>query len=498
VAGDDAGAVFSFDTQKDEIIEIVLGVSYISAENARLNVEAEMPVFAFDETRNTAKAAWNKALSRILVEGGTEEEKMKFYTAMYHTLIHPNIYNDANGEYQLPGLSAKGKISNYQRYTLFSLWDTYRTVHPFYALVFPRQASDMVKSMLDIADESGFLPRWIYGAQETGAMVGDPALPVIADTWLRGVRDFDIQRAYKAMKHNALTIGKENHVRAGMDAMLKYGYIPEDENINGVWGSVSTALEFCIADYNLALIAKTLGYENDYLLFYERAMLYRNSFDPNAGFMHPRNADGNWFTPFSTDSYTHEQGFTEGNTWNYTFMVPHDIPGLIKLMGGKRRFVAKLEECFEKGYFDVTNEPDIAYPYLFNYIKGEEWRTQKHVREIVNNNFGIGDDGLPGNDDCGTMSTWLMFSMMGFYPTCPGDMTYQLAAPVFDKITIHLDTDYYTGKTFVIETENARKENCYIKSMLLNGKPHKQFNIRHEDITKGGRLHFSADDRNRK
>jgi predicted alpha-1,2-mannosidase len=494
VAGNDVGAVFTFDTGKDEAIYVKLGVSYVSAENARGNADTEMPGFDFDATHKTARQTWNRELSKIIVEGGTQDDRVKFYTALYHLLIHPNLYNDANGEYQKFGSVEKGKIRDYNRYTLFSLWDTYRNVHPFYALVYPREASDMVKSLLDISDENGFLPRWDMAGLETTAMVGDPALPVIVDTWFRGMRDFDINRAYEAMRHNAVTPEKDNYMRPGMEGWLKYGYIPEDVSkmgLRGVWGSVSTALEYCIADWNLAQLAKYLKKEDDYRLFYNRAMLYKNNYDPSTGFMRPKFMDGQWMTPFHTEDRHHEEGFTEGNTWNYTFMVPYDIPGLMKLMGGPKKFISKLEACFEKGFFDITNEPDLAYPYLFNYVKGEEWRTQKHVRHIVNENFRNSVNGLPGNDDCGTMSAWLMYSMMGFYPACPGDMNYQLAAPVFSKITVTLDPAWYPGGTFVIEAENTGKENSYVRKMELNGKKHASYTIHHQDMVKGGTLKFT-------
>jgi predicted alpha-1,2-mannosidase len=219
-------------------------------------------------------------------------------------------------------------------------------------------------------------------------------------------------------------------------------------------------------------------------------MLYKNSFDTSIGFMRPRYMDGHWMTPFNPENRHHEDGFTEGNTWNYTFMVPHDIPGLMKLMGGPRRFIARLEECFEKEYFDITNEPDLAYPYLFNYVRGEEWRTQRQVRRIVNENCGNSTDGLPGNDDCGTMSAWLLYAMMGFYPACPGDMNYQLAGPVFDRVTIHLDPAFYPGKQFVIEAENAGKDNCYIRRMELNGKPYRSCTLPHQQVVNGGTLKY--------
>ena len=491
--GNDVGAFFSFDTKKDEVIYVKLGASYVSAENARMNAIAEIPDFDFEKTHTAAQQAWNRELSKIIVEGGTEDDKVKFYTAMYHSLLHPNIFNDVNGDFQKLESNEKGKAQNYNRYTLFSLWDTYRTVHPFLSLVYPKQQSDMVKTLIAMSEENGFLPRWVLAGIETNVMVGDPALPVIVDTWFRGIRDFDINKAYQAMRHNAVTPEKDNYMRPGMEAWLKYGYIPEDVSKMGlrrVWGSVSTGLEYCIADWNLAQLAKSLGKEDDYELFYKRAMSYKNYYDPTVGLMRPRFMDGQWMTPFNVDTKRYQPGFTEGNTWNYTFMIPHDIPGLIKLMGTKN-FVSKLNTCFEKEYFDMENEPNISYPYLYNYVKGQEWRTQKQVRDIIDTNFKNNVKGIPGNDDCGTMSAWLLFSMMGFYPTCPGDMNYQLAAPVFDKITIQLDPAYYQGGTFVIEAENAGKDNFYIRKIELNGKKHSSYNINHQDIVRGGKLKFT-------
>jgi predicted alpha-1,2-mannosidase len=365
----------------------------------------------------------------------------------------------------------------------------------------------MVKSMLGMYQEGGWLPKWELAGMETGCMVGDPAIPVIVDSYLRGVKDFDVNLAWDAIKHNASTPGKENPARPGLDDWLKYGYIPDDapytlkvftsadisnEYENGrrlgiVWGSVSTAMEYCIADWNLAQMAGVLGKTDDYNDFLNRSFNYRNNFDMETGFVRPRQQNGTWLSPFDPTSKS-LNGFTEGSAWTYTFMVPHDIPGLIKLMGGTKKFTEKLNTCFEKNYFDITNEPDLAYPYLFNYVKGEEWRAQKKVNEVRNKDFKNSPAGLPGNDDCGTMSAWLVYSMMGFYPDCPGNMDYQLTSPVFSKVTIALDPTYYPGKTFVIETKNAKPENIYIRSMELNGKSQHKFTINHQDITRGGKL----------
>jgi predicted alpha-1,2-mannosidase len=507
IAGNDIGAYFSFDTEENESIYVKVGVSYVSIKNARANLDAEQPGFDFANTAKAAEFTWNNELSKIQVEGGTRDDKVKFYTALYHTLIHPGLANDVNGEYKIMGSNSIGKSNEHNRYTIFSLWDTYRNVHPFLSLVYPKQQSDMVKSMLSMYQESGWLPKWELAGMETNCMVGDPAIPVIVDSYLRGVKDFDIDLAWEAMTHNASTCGKDNLARPGIDDWLKYGYIPDDapytlklfttndfwneyENVRQlsiVWGSVSTGMEYCIADWNLAQMAKTLGKDEDYKLYFDRSLNYRNSFDSETGFVRPRLKDGSWLSPFDPAS-KRLNGFVEGSSWNYTFMVPHDMKGLIQLMGGSERFMEKLNLCFEKENFDITNEPDLAYPYLFNYVKSEEWRTQEKVREIVNRNFNASPDGLPGNDDCGTMSTWLMYSMMGFYPDCPGDMDYQITSPVFSKVTIALDPAYYQGKTFIIETKNAKPENHFIRSMELNGKPLNKFTLNHNDIINGKKL----------
>ena len=510
IAGDGIGAFFSFDTQENEKIYVKTGVSYVSIENARKNLEAEQSQFDFEGTRHAAEKSWEQALSKIQVEGGTGDDKVKFYTAIYHSLLHPNVFNDVNGEYRFFESDKIGITKGVDRYTVFSLWDTYRNLHPFLSLVYPDKQSAMVKSLLGMAKEGGWLPRWEYAGIDAGVMTGDPSLAVIADTWFRGIRDFDLIQAYEAMKHNATAPGKDNYMRPGMDHWLSYGYIPEDapnvlhpfgessgfendyENMRDkrvVWGPVSTGLEYCIADWNLAQLAKYLGKEDDYRQFYNRSMLYKNSFDTSVGFMRPKSLDKKWVEPFDPSNQKNN-GFTEGSSWNYTFMVPHDIPGVINLMGGRQRFIDKLDVCFKNQYFDITNEPNLAYPYLYNYVAGNEWKTQQQVRDIVGKSFKNSPDGLPGNDDCGTMSAWLIFSMMGFYPDCPGNMDFQVTSPVFSKITIMLDPAYYQGKTFIISAGNTERNNYFIHSMKLNDRQHKKFRITHSDIVKGGKLDF--------
>lgn len=501
-SGDNVGAFFSYQMEEGEQLCVKIGISYVSIENAQINLEQEQTGFRFDEVRQAAYDDWNDKLARIQVEGGNERYKQMFYTGLYHVLIHPNILNDVNGDYPAYITREKKNVKGRNRYTIFSLWDTYRNVHPLLSLVYPEYQSEMVKSLLDMYNEAGRLPKWELCGMETNVMVGDPAVIVIADTYLRGIRDFDVNLAYKAMMANAMaSIGDMyNEVRPGYDEYMKKGYIaelPEGENREGpwLWGSVSTGLEYCMSDFSIAQMALALNKKNDYQTFYRYSKFYRNYYDPSIGFMRPRLVNGNWFEPFNKDpegdEWWSQTGFVEGCTWHYSLFVPFDIPGLIELNGGEQAFISKLKDCFENGYFNMENEPDIAYPYLFNYVKGEEEHTQYWVRKCLNTYFGNDHNGITGNDDCGTMSAWLVYSMMGFYPDCPAKDTYQLTNPLFDKVTIKLHPAYYKGRIFVI---NAGKNACdkqFIKEMRMNGKVHKSYVITHQQIIDGGNLMFT-------
>lgn len=490
LSGDDVGAWFSFDTQADETILVKVGISYVSIQNARENLETEMPDFDFEKTHQRAREKWQQTLSKIEVEGGTDTQKTIFYTSLYHINIHPNVLNDVNGQYpEMEGFGI-GQVKDRNRYTVFSLWDTYRNVHPFLSLVYPGQQLDMVRSMIDMYRESGWLPKWELNSRETHVMEGDPSIPVIVDTYLRGLQDFDMETAYKGMVHSATTEGKSNKLRPDIDHYLAEGYVPLEEEFDN---SVSHALEYYIADWNLAQIAKKLGKEADYQRFLSQSLRYREYFDKEFNMIRPKLADGKFLRPFDPkqgENFEPSPGFHEGTAWQYTFYVPHDINGLMQLMGGEKVFVSTLQKVFDENLFDMANEPDINYPYLFNYVKGEEWRTQKEVNRLVNTYFKTTPGGIPGNDDCGTLSTWVVFSMMGFYPVCPGDMNFALSSPIFDQITIHLDEQYYPGKTLVIKTIRDNTQDQYIKKMKRNGKPWKDYFISHQELVKGGELVF--------
>ncbi len=489
MSGDDVGVWFTYDTEENEAIEVKMGVSFVSIENARLNMETEQPGFDFDKVAAAARTAWNNDLSRIRVEGGTADEKTVFYTGLYHVLIHPSILQDVNGEY--PAMeSLKTMKTSGNRYTVFSLWDTYRNVHQLLSLVYPERQIEMVHTMIDMYKESGWLPKWELFGRETLTMEGDPSIPVIVDTWFRGLRDFDVETAYEAMKKGATTPGEFNLMRPDANDYFTKGYVPLREQFDN---SVSHALEYYIADWNLAQFAAMLGKKEDAKLFYDRSMGYKHYYDKEFGTLRPILPDGTFYSPFDPLqglNFEPSPGFHEGNAWNYTFYVPHDVYGLAKLMGGKKKFVDKLQMVFDKGYFDMANEPDIAYPYLFSYFKGEEWRTQKLVHELLKKYFHNAPNGLPGNDDTGTMSAWAVFSMMGFYPACPGSMDYTLTSPSFDKITIQLDTRYYPKSELTITTDKNPEEDIYIKSIEVGEKKYNSYFISHQKLVDAGEIRF--------
>lgn len=487
VVGDSIGAYMRYHFDKSTQVEMKIGVSYVSIHNARENLERETANKTFKEILVNTQNEWNQYLSRIEVEGDNEEDKVKFYTALYHTLIHPNTLNDFNGDY--PKMKTRETLKTKgTRYTVFSLWDTYRNLHQLMSLVYPKQQSNMVKSMLRIYDESGWLPKWELNATETTTMVGDPAGIIIADTYLKGIRDFDVEKAYEAMLKSADQL-ENNPLRPGLKDYLEKGYLSTKTTNSG---SVSTTQEYNIADFAIAQLAKALGKKEDYKRFRQRAVSYRKLFDKEFNLLRPKNGDGSWLTPYNPESganFEKNLGFIEGNAWQYTFMVPHDIKGLMKLMGGPKPFVKRLQDVFDKNQFDMANEPDIAYPYLFNYAKGEEHRTQKMVSELLNEHFKNSPEGIPGNDDTGTMSAWAVFSMMGIYPVNPAEPMYAITKPSFKKVTIHLDNDYYNGKTLELISNTSVGKNSIAK-ILIDGKTHGSFFISHDKLINAGKFEF--------
>ena len=504
-SGKFSGAFVRFDADPGNPVMMKTGISYVSIDNARLNMETELPNWDFKKILGNTKNRWEEELSKIKVEGGAEGQKEIFYTALYHSLIHPNIFNDVNGEYvtmdtqQIQRLEPDRKA----QYTVFSLWDTYRNLHPLLTLIYPERQLEMVKSMVSHYQSGGFLPKWEIVANESYVMVGDPACPVIADTYIKGIRDFDVKSAYEAMKKSA-TLCENNDIRPGNKAYREYGFIPFDHpEASDCWGVASTTLEYAYADWCIAQLAFELGEEGDYQEYLSKSRSWKNLYDSESGFLLPRNRDRSIIEQFDEDTLKGSQpgdwesggpGYVEGNAWQYNFFVPHGIKELAVLMG-EESFVKRLQSCFDvQGRFMLFNEPDMAYPYLFNYIEGEAWRSQKEIRKTIYKYFNTSAGGLPGNDDCGTLSAWLIFSMMGFYPACPGTQEYQLGSPVFDKVTIQLNSDFYDGDQFIIETENNSKENYYIRKGELNGKILNQPFLEHTDMINGGRLFLRMGD----
>ena len=478
--GNDIGFYFSLgEVEPGTEVEVKVGISYTSMENARRNLDAEVAGRTFDEVRAEAHDVWSDALGKIRVTGGSDEDKTMFYTGLYHALLHPNILSDVNGEYPAMESGATGLAADYDRYTVFSLWDTYRNVHQLLTLAYPDVQTDMIRSMVAMSEEWGWLPRWELYGRETFTMEGDPAIPVIVDSYLKGLRDFDVEVAYEAMKRSATTPGADNPIRRDIDPYIERGYIPVGIFAQDMSGdnSVSHALEYYVADHALSLLAREMGDEEFAEELESRAAGWRHYYSKADGAMRPLDASGEYvgeFDPTAGANFSNTIGFHEGSSWNYTFFVPHDIDGLVKAMGGKRAFTEKLWMIFEEGHYDPTNEPDIAYPYLFSRIKGEEWRTQYIVRRLLDENYSVSPDGLPGNDDTGTMSAWAVFSMMGIYPDCPGEPYYTITTPRFECVEI----DTMHG-TITIECEG---EGDYIETMELGGRPLKSYRISHEEL----------------
>lgn len=490
MSGDDIGVFFSYDTKPGEQIQVQMGVSFVSIENARQNLDSEQQGFQFDKVCLDARNQWNDILSRIEVEGGSDEQKTIFYTALYHMFIHPNILQDVNGQY--PAMeSDKILTTRHDRYTVFSLWDTFRNVHPFFTLAYPQKQLDMVQTLIDMYKEWGWLPRWELYGNETLTMSGDPAIIMLADTWLRGLKNFDAETAYEAMVKSATAPSSENILRTDNDDYMKLGYVPLREQFDN---SVSHALEYYLADFALSRFAENLGHKEDAQTFAKRSLGYKHYYCKEFGTLRPILPDGSFYTPFDPLqglNFEPAPGFHEGNAWNYTFYVPHDIDGLKRLMGGEKKFAAKLRKVFDENFYDPANEPDITYPYLFAQVKGEEWRTDSLVNSLLKKYFKNQPDGIPGNDDTGTMSAWAVFSMMGLYPDCPGIPRYTLVAPIFDKIILHLDPRYYTQDTLVIECERPSPKAIYTDRITVNGKKHKGRFISHEDLVNAGTIRFT-------
>ena len=491
LGGDDIGYRFTYtDLKAGDTIIVRMGVSFVSCENARLNLEQEQGNRCFATLHAEARKQWNDDLSRINITGGDKDKRTIFYTALYHSLIHPSTFSDINGEYRTMG-SRKVAKTDGTRYSVFSLWDTYRNLHQLLSLVYPERQTQMLRSIVGMYNESGWLPRWELYGRETYTMAGDPAAVVIADSWLRGLTDFDVESAMQAMLKSATTPGKDNPLRPDITPYIERGFIPLYYLPTDLSGdnSVSHTLEYCQADYAIAQLAHALNMEEVSKTMLARSKNYRNYFCPSSGVLRPRTTDGKFLGQFDASvgkNFENVPGFHEGSSYAYTFSATHDIEGMVKLMGGKRNYINRLQSIFNDGHYDPANEPDIAYPYIFSRFKGEEWRTQKVVRHLLDSCYHNAPHGLPGNDDAGTLSAWALFSMMGIYPDTPGEPTFTLTTPQFQKIDIQTSNGIIT-----ISTDKTATEAPFVKSVMLGNKPLKAMRITHHELIKQKKLHFN-------
>jgi len=476
----------------DNQILVKVGISSVSTKNALENLDHSLPGWDFEKTREAASNAWEKELSRIKIVAQDPVQKTIFYTALYHTMVAPAIFSDLNGEFK----GVKGsvqKAEGYQRYTVFSLWDTYRALHPLFTLTQPARVNDMVKTMLDHYLQTGLLPVWELEGNETFCMVGNHAIPVIAEAILKGIGDFDRELAYEAMKNSSM------FDRDGMGLYDSLGYMPADK----VSQSVAKSLEVAIDDWCVAAVANKLGKTADALFFGKRAESFKQYFDPETRFMRGKLANGQWTTPFDPAFSNHEgSDYTEGNGWQYLWLVPQNVEGLIGLLGGKEPFANKLDSLFnveqgvkgEKASADISgligayahgNEPGHHTTYLFNYA-GRAWRTQELNRRIQTEMYTDKVNGLCGNEDCGQMSAWYLFSAMGFYPVNPADLKYQFGSPLVQEARIELAP----GKYFTMKAPLASITNKYIQEAKLNGKILERPYITYQEIMEGGMVEF--------
>ena len=494
--GTDLQALLKFKGHTSEPIVMKVGLSIVSVENARENLQAEVEGFDFDAVKQAAYHTWNDAVSAIKVEGGTEEQKTNFYTALYHSMVVPNVVSDVNGQYrrhdQTIGQLPQGAV----QYSTFSLWDTFRAWNPMMTLIDTTLVTNMIHSFLHIYDASGELPLWPLSAGETGTMIGYHSASVIADAYMKGIRGFDAEKALEA-----LVVSSEKNQK-GADYYISKGFIPS--NIKKE--SISCLLEFAYDDWCIAQLAQALGKQEIYDTYIRRSQQYLNVFDGATRFFRPKRMDGNWETPFNPNEVG--RAYTEATAWQYRFFVPHDVNGMVQLFGGKEAFTSALDDIFhtdaqvDGDLVDITgligqyahgNEPSHHIAYLYNYI-GQPWKTQAMTRRLLDEMYAPTPEGIVGNEDCGQMSAWYILSSLGLYAVCPGSNEFTFTTPLFEKATLQLAN----GKTLTI-TANHPEKNLYIDKVELNGKEIETNFVTYEQLMGGGELHFSLTDQpNRK
>ncbi|WP_394833104.1 GH92 family glycosyl hydrolase [Pendulispora rubella] len=494
VSGKKLKAYFNFDVAAGDVIQAKVSISSVGIDGALKNLRAEAPDWNFDGIHNAAKEAWRNELSRMDVDGD-EKKKTILFTSLYHTMLAPVTYMDVDHRYR--GLDqAIHTADGYTNYHIFSLWDTFRALHPLFTILQPERDGEMIHSMLAHSQQSvhHILPIWSFGSNETWCMIGYHAVPVIADAYLKGIKNFDGKAAYEAMKASATYAPY-----GGLGDYMKYGYVPIDKEKEGA----SKTLEYAYDDWTIAQVAKAMGKTDDQQEFSKRAAYFRHVYDNATGFMRAKKSDGHFREPFDPLFAQYGSDYTEGNAWQYSFFVPHDVHGLIELMGGKDKFVEKLDKLFTLkasddkfkqvediggliGQYAHGNEPSQHIAYLYSYA-GQPWRTQERIHQIMSTLFDDTPEGMSGNEDCGQMSAWYIFSALGFYPVSPGSLEYVIGTPTFPRAAM----DVGGGKVFTVTAENLSDANIYIQSVTLNDQPYDKSFLRHEDIMKGGTLKFT-------
>ena len=488
-------ARFDFNTKEGEQILVNTAISGTSMDCAAKNLQAEVPENDFDKYLAETKANWNRQLGKIAVKGSNEDDKVNFYTALYHSMIAPTIYNDVDGTYYGPDKKVH-QADGWVNYSTFSLWDTYRAAHPLFTYTEPERVNDMIKSFIAFYEQNGRLPVWNFYGSETDMMIGYHAVPVIADAYLKGIGDFDAEKALNAC---VATANLDSY--RGIGLYKELGYIPYNvtDHYNAENWSLSKTLEYAFDDYCIAEMAKKMGKQDIADTFYKRSRNYRNLYNPETSFMQPRDDKGHFIKGFKADDYTPH--ICESNGWQYFWSVQHDIDGLIDLVGGKNRFAEKLDSMFTYhpaadaelplfstgmiGQYAHGNEPSHHVIYLFNSIGFNE-RTQYYVAKVMNELYKNEPAGLCGNEPCGQMSAWYVFSAMGFYPVNPVSGKYEIGTPLFPEMQLHLTN----GKTFTVLAPNVNKKNIYIQSTKVNGHPYDKTYITHEQIMSGATVEF--------
>jgi predicted alpha-1,2-mannosidase len=488
-----AGSWIGFDLRPGEKIVAKVGTSFTSLEEARHNLDAEIPDWDLDRVVKQVRTSWDEQLGRFRIQSDPDHKTI-FYTALYHSFLLPRVFSDVDGTY--PGFADEGKIEHAEGFTYYndySIWDTFRAVHPLFALIDPQRETDMVRSLLAMGEQGGFLPIYPAWNSYTSEMVGDHSVAIIVDAWMKGLHGFDAEQAYRLMRKNAteLPVTKDLYLdgrgRRGLVSYLKYGYIPLEDTIADAYHpneQVSRTLEYAYDDDLLGRFAASLGHTEDAKLFAARGQNYRKVIDPAIGFARGRYVDGRWAEPF--DPGTKASYITEGLPFQYTFFAPQDISGLVEWLGGKQRFAEKLDGLFASGAYDHGNEPSHHLAYLYDFA-GQAWKTQQQVHKILDEQYSNSPAGLAGNDDCGQMSAWYVLSALGFYPVSPGLPRYEIGSPLFEDAVLELPQ----GKTLHIMAHGAAEGKKYIQFATWNGVRLDHAWLSHEQISQGGELVFT-------